>query len=374
MIHSVDPFDSLGVAALRLPEYTGWRSGLYAFYYVPLSVLAVALARWNPLRNGSPSVEDEKQTLHRFVTRTAAVLLIATFVVIIAHPLSAGAPDGRLRIDFLDVGQGDAALVTMPDGTTLLIDGGGRPNFYTRKLASDEDDGEVFERDTRSIGEAVVSEYLWWRGLAGVDYILATHADADHIDGLNAIARNFSVRAALVGRAPADDPEFALFAATARRAGVPVYLLGRGDTLRFGAVTADVLWPARTSEAGAPSGNNDSLVLRLRFGRRAFLLTGDIESEAEESIASTTEDLSADVVKVAHHGSRTSSTEKFVRLAHPAIAIISVGRASIFGHPHKEVFERWRASGAEVLTTGRRGTITISTDGHDLRVETFAPD
>jgi competence protein ComEC len=374
MIHSVDPFSQLGIAALRLPEYTGWRSCLYALYYVPLCVLAVALARWNLLRN-LLTAEDEQPLARRLATRTAAVLLTLMLVVIIAHPLSADLPDGRLRIDFLDVGQGDAALVTMPDGTTLLLDGGGRPNLRAPQAVSDEEDGgEVFERDTRSIGEAVVSEYLWWRGLAGVDYILATHADADHIDGLNAVARNFNVRAALVGRAPADDPEFALFAQATQRAGVPVYLLGRGDTLRFGAVTADVLWPARTNDANAPSGNNDSLVLRLRFGDRAFLLTGDIEREAEEALVSTAEDLSADVVKVAHHGSRTSSIGKFVALTHPKIAVISVGRTSIFGHPHKEVVERWRAGGAEVLMTGRRGTVTISTDGHDLRVETFAPD
>src|SRR5207253_8053997 len=107
---------------------------------------------------------------------------------------------GRLRWHVLDVGQGDAALVTMPDGTTLLVDGGGRTSYAGGAQASDDEGGETFERDTRSIGEAVVSEYLWWRGLDHVDYIVATHADADHIDGLNDVMRNFSVRAAFVGR------------------------------------------------------------------------------------------------------------------------------------------------------------------------------
>ncbi|MBD0326241.1 MAG: MBL fold metallo-hydrolase, partial [Pyrinomonadaceae bacterium] len=334
-------------------------------------------SRWNPLRNLSREDEDERDAPWHLATRTAALMLVCVLVVIIAHPLSAGRPDGRLRIDFLDVGQGDAALLTMPDGTTLLVDGGGRPYIRAQRLSAEEDDGEVlFERDARSIGEAVVSEYLWWRGLSRVDYILATHADADHIDGLKAIARNFSVRAALAARAPADEPEFASFATTMRRAGVPVYLLGRSDTLRFGAVEADVIWPpaVSTDDTTARSGNNDSVVLRLRFGRRVFLLTGDIERGAEESLVAIAEDLRSDVVKVAHHGSRTSSIEKFVALAHPKIAVISVGRSSIFGHPHKEVVERWRGSGAEVLTTGERGTITISTDGHDLRIETFVHD
>lgn len=376
MIHSVDPFARWGVAALRLPEYTGWRSSLYALYYVPLVALAVTLARWNPLRNLS-TTDDEKKTARLLqASRLAAVLLCVMLIFIIVHPLSATQTGGRLRVDFLDVGQGDAALVTMPDGTTLLVDGGGRPNFYTpgaTPVVADEDD-EVFERDRRSIGEAVVSEYLWWRGLARVDYILATHADADHIDGLNDVARNFGVRAALAGRAPKDDPEFKRFAATMQATGVPVYLLGRGDTLRFGAVEADVLWPPRTDDPAAPSRNNDSLVLRLRFGERVLLLTGDIEKEAEAALIAATEDLRSDVVKVAHHGSRTSSTAEFVARTHTRIAVISVGLASMFGHPHAEVVERWRASGAEILTTGKRGTITISTDGHDLRVETFAPN
>ncbi|HEY0384976.1 MAG TPA: hypothetical protein VGC64_03155, partial [Pyrinomonadaceae bacterium] len=107
-------------------------------------------------------------------------------------------------------------------------------------------------------------------------------------------------------------------------------------------------------------------------GERTFLLTGDIEKEAEAALTAAPDDLRSDVVKVAHHGSRTSSIAALIARTRPSLAVISVGLSSIFGHPHKEVLERWRTSGAEVLTTGRRGTITVSTDGHDLKVETFA--
>jgi competence protein ComEC len=314
---------------------------------------------------------DWKRSLLRG-PRPAAIALALLFTLIVLHPLSAGRPDGRLRIDFLDVGQGDAALLTMPDGTTLLVDAGGQPRFdYSGRSVIEDEGEEPFERDTQSIGERVVSEYLWWRGLDHVDYILATHADADHIDGLNDIVRNFHVRAAIVGRAPVDDPEFAAFAATAEQRNVPVFLIGRGDTLRFGAVEIMTLWPTRSDNPAAPSGNNDSVTLRLSFGKRVFLLTGDIEKEAEAALTGSETPLQCDVLKVAHHGSRTSSTDAFVKAAHPAYAVISVGLSSIFGHPHKEVLERWRMSGAEILTTGERGTITISTDGRDLKVETF---
>jgi competence protein ComEC len=371
MVHSVDPFAGVGIASLRLPEYTGWPSIIYLLYYAPLVALAVGLARWNPYAGATDDAKQRKWSL-LFKPRYAAISFAAMIALIVAHPFSEGRPDGRLRIDFLDVGQGDAALMTMPDGTTLLVDAGGRPQFRNAQRSASEDEATAtFERDTRSIGEAIVSEYLWWRGLDSVDYILATHADADHIDGLNDVARNFHVRAAIVGRAPFSDSEFAQFATTAQEHNIPVRVVGRGDILRFGAVEALVIWPPRTQNLNAPSRNNDSVVLRLRFGNRVFLLTGDIEKDAESALTGSQDDLRSDVVKVAHHGSRTSSIDAFVKATNPAYAIISVGLTSTFGHPHTEVLERWRASGAEILTTGRRGTITFSTDGNDLRVETF---
>jgi competence protein ComEC len=371
MVHSVDPFASAGVASIRLPEYTGWPSMIYFLYYVPLVALAVALERWKPLARAS-EINEERKSWLRIRPKPAVIALVVMLVLIVAHPYSAGRTDGRLRIDFLDVGQGDAALITMPDGTTLLVDAGGRPRFdYARQSEREDEGAENFERDTRSIGEGVVSEYLWWRGLDRVDYLLATHAHADHLDGLNDVARNFRVRAAIVARAPASDSQFTQFAMTAQKYNVPVRLVGRGDVLRFGTIEAEVLWPPRTENLNAPSGNDDSLVLRLRFGNRIFLLTGDIEKDAETALTNGQDDFRCDVLKVAHHGSKTSSTEAFAEKTKPAYAIISVGLNSVFGHPHKEVLERWQASGAQILTTGQNGTITVSTDGNDLKVETF---
>lgn len=374
MVHSVDVFAWAHVAALRLPEYTGWKRGVYAVYYVPLLALAIALARWQPLRPAATRGDGWREIIRSRTTRFATAALIALLLVIIMHPRSAARPDGRLHVDFLDVGQGDAAFVTMPDGTTLLVDAGGRPSFQGHQKFDEElaDESGLFERDARSSGEAVVSEYLWWRGLDHVDYILATHADADHIDGLGDVARNFKVRAALVARAPASDPEYQRFAEIARRNAVPVYMIGRGDIFNFGATTLYILWPPHVDNPNAPSANNDSIVLRVRHGARTFLLTGDIEKEAESALVAAEADLASDVVKVAHHGSKTSSTQDFVDATHAKLAIISVGLTSPFGHPRPEVVERWRASGAEVLTTGKNGTITISTDGNDLQIETFA--
>ena len=130
----------------------------------------------------------------------ASVFLAA---VVVSHPYSSPAADGKLHIDFLDVGQGDSALVTFPDGKTMLIDGGGRMEY--RK--SDEDEEEGFVPDTPGIGEAVVSPVLWSKGYSKLDLILATHADADHIQGLTDVAKNFEIGEALFGRMPMRDPE-----------------------------------------------------------------------------------------------------------------------------------------------------------------------
>lgn len=340
MVHSVDPFSSFDLAALRLPEYSGRAALLYALYYLPLLLLTVALAHWHPLALS----KIRRCKLHPF-TSPASLSQLLLIAVLILHPFSSRQADAQLRIDFLDVGQGDSALVTMPDGTTLLVDGGGSPFDASRR-----------------IGETVVSEYLWWRGLGEVDYVLATHADADHIDGLNDVLRNFHVRSALVARMPANDAEYSKFAATLATTNTPAQTVQAGDTIYFGDVEVSVLWPA----AGELSTNNDSLVLRIKYGERSILLTGDIEKQAERSLLASHANLKADVVKVPHHGSKTSSTEAFVRATQPAFAIVSVGRHSMFGHPHAEVVQRWQANGATVMTTGAHGTITVLTDGKNL--------
>jgi competence protein ComEC len=369
MIHLVDPFTHFSVASIRLPHYAGWSGAVYVLYYLPLGFLIFALGRWDPLRPAFITGKNSEMVSARKLSIAGAAFVVLLSVIVL-HPLSAVRPDGKLHVDFLDVGQGDSALLTMPDGTTLLVDGGGRPNI-NQSNADDVEGEQVFERDTRSIGEGVVSQFLWSRGMDGVDYVLATHADADHIDGLNDVVRNFRVRSAIVARTPPDDAEYVRFAATMKEIGVPVNKIGAGDVLRFGDVSAQVLWPPPSRDENAPSRNNDSIMLLIRYGDKSLLLTGDIEKQGEAAVLREGLGLRSDLVKVAHHGSRTSSIEAFVAATHPSLAIISVGRTSMFGHPNKEVVERWRASGAEVMTTGQRGTISVVTDGHVLNVSTF---
>lgn len=351
-------FADNGWVSFRLPAYIGVGQVVYFLYFVPILLLAVAVVRWKPF-----DLRSAHYTSRRFLVPTGAASIILGGVIIF-HPFSAPKADGRLQVDFLDVGQGDSIFISFPNGQTMLVDGGGRFDYR-----DDESNGERFEPDIRGVGDAVVSEVLWANGYSRIDHILATHAHADHIGGLKDVAKNFSIGSAIIGGTPQADPYFAALAEVLNRRGIPVETVERGDVLKFGEVTVEVLYPKATEDLLSASDNDNSIVIRVVYGSRMFLLTGDIERNAEaELLGSGT--LTADVVKVAHHGSRTSSTEEFVNASNAAYAIISAPRRSPFGHPHREIVERWKASGADVLTTGD-GMISVSTDGKDLRVSRF---
>lgn len=353
-----------GWASFRLPAYSGDGRVIYVLYFLPVLYLALAMNRWKPFALIQRSPITQNAALFSALSALAVSAGIIAF-----HPFSAPRSDGRLHFDFLDVGQGDSALVRFPDGGTLLVDGGGRVSFGH----GDNNDAEPFEPDRRGIGEAVVSEFLWEQGYSRIDHILATHADADHIQGLTDVAKNFGVGSAIFGRTPMKDPDFATLVGVLRRRGIPTELVARGDRFNFGGVTVEVLYPTASDDPDAISDNDHSVVLRFVYGSRAFLLTGDIERQAESALLNNGGNLAADLVKVPHHGSRTSSTPDLIEATQAKYVVFSVGRNSPFGHPHPEVVERWRASGAAVMTTGERGTVSVSTDGKDLIVDQFLP-
>lgn len=359
-------------AAMRIPHYSGAMKVIYFLYFLPLTYFIFAVGNWKPFVLNS-KLQDANFSLSAMLKpRYAALSFVPLLLVIVFHPFSAPAPDGRLHVDFLDVGQGDAALLTFPNGETMLVDGGGKINFRRISVQSEyEDEPEIFAPDTPDIGETVVSNFLWAKGYSQVDYILATHADADHIQGLSAVAENFRVRAAFFGRTPSENPEYVRLDKILQARGIESVIISRGDDLNFGNLKIEVLSPEKDANTDAVSDNNRSLVLRVNFGAVKILLTGDIEKEAEKVLLNAPEFLRADVIKIAHHGSRTSSTAEFVNASKSKLAIVSVGKNSPFGHPHSEVVERWRNSGAKVLTTGENGTISISTDGKDLQLRTF---
>jgi len=353
-------------ASVRPALYSGPVEWVYILYFLPVLLLAIAANRWQPFAYG----KREQKRWRPILLKTTAWISLALFLLIIFHPFSAPRPDGKLRVDFLDVGQGDSTLITFPDGQTLLIDAGGT---QSQKTVVEHDNGEeeTFEPDSMRIGESVVSRFLWQRGYSSVDYILPTHADTDHIQGLVDVAKNFSVRGALMARDNVNDDDFIALSDVLRNRGIPIVSIARGDTLTFEGVTVEVLYPETEISPTGIWDNDHSVVLCIIYGETEFLFTGDIEKAAEAKLLGDAASLRADVVKVAHHGSRTSSTPDFVSATGARYAIIPVGRRSRHGHPHKEVVERWVNSGAKVITTGEKGTVSIVTDGKEIELTTF---
>ena len=330
-------------ASMRLPHYAGAMKCIYLLYFVPLLALTIFLYLWKPFSLESKFLIPN----YKLIVSGLGISIVAFLVLIIFHPFSAPTPDGRLHIDFLDVGQGDSALVTFPNGETLLVDGGGKRSFGSIYIQNDyEEEPEFFEPDRQNIGETVVSAFLWEKGYDRIDYILATHADADHIQGLSDVAENFRVQGAMFGGMPLNNAEFAGLYKILQKREIPITKLSRGDVFDFDEARVEVLYP---EENTGVLDNNSSVVLHLIYGKRKFLLTGDIEKEAEKKLLNAPEFLQSDVVKAAHHGSRTSSTQEFIEATRAKLVVIPVGRRSPFGHPHKEIVERWKNSGAKIL-------------------------
>jgi competence protein ComEC len=285
--------------------------------------------------------------------------LAALIVVSATFPFAPQLTAGALEVSVLDVGQGDSILVAFPDGRTLLIDGGG--TYGANRLGG--------MRTGLDIGENVVSPYLWQRGIRRLDAVALSHAHTDHLDGLNAVLDNFRVQELWIGRM-VDTAPFRDLMARARARGVRIVDHTRGDNFSWAGVTGLVVWPEDHTPAGQAS-NNDSLVLWLAHGSRSFLLPGDIEKPIEADLVRRADPLAADVLKVPHHGSRTSATEVLLRAVQPHYAIISVGETNSFGHPHRETLQRLSAAGVRALRTDQDGTVTFVCDGNSIRMSSF---
>src|SRR6202790_3672404 len=285
--------------------------------------------------------------------------LLATAALIATHPFAPKVNTKNLEVTVLDVGQGDSLFVTFPGGHTMLVDAGGAlGSFHAGGMRSGLD-----------VGEDVVSPYLWSRGLKQIEVVALTHAHQDHLGGLPAVLENFRVQELWVGR-DIGSAAYQQVLAIAHQRGVRVVHMKQGDSFARGNVSGSILWPEDLAENHTAK-NDDSLVMRLTDGTQSILLPGDIERSSERKILAENEIVSANFLKVAHHGSKTSTIEQFLSNSHPAFAAISAGRDNSFGHPSPEVVERLKAAGVCVFLTDRDGAITATTDGHTLSVSTF---
>ena len=287
--------------------------------------------------------------------RPAAVAALLLFWIAAApHTWARTFGDGKLHVTMMDVGQGDAVLVTFPNGRTLMVDTGG-----------------VAQRGDFDIGDRVLGPALRHRGVRRLDYLAVTHGDHDHIGGALSLVRDFRPLELWYGTYVNHHlPSMQLQSMAHYQRSGWRWLLA-ADRMQIGGVEVRVHHPPSEDWQRQKVRNDDSLVVELRYGRVSVLLTGDIGKEVEEALLPTLDLLPIVVLKSPHHGSATSSSEGFVRALDPRIVLISCGRGNPFGHPVPRVLARYRAAQSEVFRTDLDGQIDLITDGETLSTVTF---
>jgi len=296
-------------------------------------------------------------------SRSIAGVFALSALAIAVFPFAPRWSAGKLELTVLDVGQGDSLLVVSPHGKTMLIDGGGAFGGFPGRE----------EHNGIDPGEEAVSPFLWSRGFQKLDVLALTHAHQDHIGGLTAILDNFRVGTLWIGR-EVQSAALANVERLARDKKIKIIHEIRGRPFSWDGVEAQVLWPEiAPEEVGAAPKNNDSLVLRLKYGDRSLMLPGDAEKQAESSILSDSGQaaLRADVLKVGHHGSKNSTMPGFLAAVRPSVAVISAGEDNLYGHPNPELLERLTTAGVRILRTDRDGAVRILTDGKNLEISCF---
>jgi competence protein ComEC len=256
--------------------------------------------------------------------------------------------EGNFSVYFLDVGQGDSTLFIV-DGKTILIDAG------------EVDMGDRVVRDLRKLG------------VTRIDLLVATHPHSDHIGGLQTVLASFLVGQVLDAGIPSPSPVYEHFLETIDRKNIPYRVAEQGQTINVDpALRVFVLSPPAQRTGDDP--NINSVVLRISYGTIDFLMTGDTDGEGEEALIRSGYPLDAEILKVAHHGSSSSTSPAFLSRVSPETGIIYVGGDNPYGHPHKETLDFLKKSGVMVYRTDRDGTIVVRTDGMSYSVKTETKD
>jgi competence protein ComEC len=281
-----------------------------------------------------------------------AIISLPLVAAMVLWPERALTSPGALEVTAIDVGQGDSLLVVSPDGRTMLVDAGGPVGGHSESAAA----ASGFD-----VGEEIVAPYLWSRRIRRLDVIALSHAHSDHMGGMPAVMRDFRPKELWVGIDPDSDAYRALLA-EAKELGTVVRHFHAGENLAWGGTDISVLAPeAGYSNQGAPV-NDDSLVMRVQYGKASALLEGDAESPSERAMVADGRVVPVTLLKVGHHGSNSSTTPEFFAEAAPRDAVISVGKDNTFGHPKIEVIDRIAAAHTRLYRTDEFGLTTFLLD------------
>lgn len=266
--------------------------------------------------------------------------LLTIFLMILFLPVTVQAD---LEAHFLDVGQGDCAII-LCDGEAMVIDGG-----------------------PKSASSFVYSYIRNTLNRTQIDYIVSTHPHIDHVGGLAAVLNAAQVDLLLTPVLEWESEAFKDMIKYAEEQGTYIDIPNQNDTMKLGSATVTILlcWPDAIQYGRT---NDSSIVLRIDYGNTSFLFTGDAEEWSEEMLLQDNVPLKADVLKVAHHGSPYSTSAWFLQEVAPRFAVISVGQGNRYGHPSEDVLDRLQEAGAVILRTDKLGTIIIKSDGETLNI------
>lgn len=248
--------------------------------------------------------------------------------------------DGDLKIHYIDVGQGDCILVQTKQNT-LLIDAG-----------------------ENNQGKKVIT-YLEKLGIQKLDYVIGTHPHSDHIGGLDEVINRFEIGNVIMPKVVHTTKTYEDVLKAIQKKGLKIKSPRVGDQYKLGEATIDILGPKQSKYEDI---NDYSVVCKVTFGKNKFLFTGDAEALAEKEMLAQNLDLSADVLKVGHHGSRTSSSEGFLKKVNPKYAVIQLGKENDYGHPHRETLEKFKARHMVVYRTDLMGNIILTSDGSQINI------
>ncbi|HEV8398127.1 MAG TPA: DNA internalization-related competence protein ComEC/Rec2 [Vicinamibacterales bacterium] len=335
IVGSASQVDRVAALAPRVPPP---HTAVIVAYYASLALALAGPRRARPIVAGA----------------TAAAALVMLLGARVSFTGGRDMAPGEARLTMLDVGQGDALVIEPPGKPPMLVDTGGSP------FGSGLD-----------VGRRVVAPALWARGIRSLSTLLITHGDPDHMGGAPGVLASLAVGEAWFGiRVPRHEPSNELLVDLAARH-VGARYLRAGTTMDLAGMRLRVLHPPEPDWERQRVRNDDSVVLEIRYGDVAFLLLGDVSAEIERAIVPQLRPARVRVLKVAHHGSRTSTSQELLDAWRPQLALISAGRGNTFGHPARDVLERLESSGARVLRTDRNGEITVETNGHAVRWTTY---
>ncbi|WP_282200332.1 DNA internalization-related competence protein ComEC/Rec2 [Collibacillus ludicampi] len=285
------------------------------------------------------------------VVRKLSLLMIGVYLVALWCPVS---PGKQLLVTFLDVGQGDSIFIRTPSNRVILVDGGG---------AYKSAHGEY------NVGEKIVVPYLRNEGVRQIDMLILSHPDQDHMMGLFSVLHEVPVKSVLIPGFPDESESYKEFLALVQEKEIPLYLAHKGDRWDVDqGLSLQIINPPSPYIRGTRRDvNANCIVFELDYGNRSFLFTGDVEGEVEPLMQSSLHPV--DALKVAHHGSKYSTSSAFLQTVHPRYAIISVGKNNRYGHPDQEVLERLEQEGARMIRTDEAGAVLCRTDGENLTIE-----